>query len=41
MHGGGIKIDGKKADDPKVNISSYNDFVIQVGKRKFAKISFT
>ena len=41
ISGGGIKIDGEKVDDPKKNIRNLNKFVIQVGKRKFARIIFT
>ena len=35
---GGVKIDGKKISDVKQIISQGEQFVIQVGKRKFAKI---
>lgn len=38
--GGGVKINGEKVENPKKNISSLNEFIIQVGKRKFAKIIF-
>lgn len=35
---GGVKIDNKKADDPNATIHLKKGMVIQVGKRKFAKI---
>jgi len=35
---GAVKIDGEKVQDPKSRIDRANDFVLQVGKRKFAKI---
>lgn len=35
---GGVKINDKKADDPNETIHLKKDMVIQVGKRKFAKI---
>lgn len=35
---GGVKIDGEKISDTKKFISSNEQFVIQVGKRKFGKI---
>jgi len=38
IKGGGIKIDGKKIDNPKLVIEPGVNFVIQVGKRKFAQI---
>lgn len=38
INGGGVKIDGKKIDDPKLIIQSKIEIIIQVGKRKFAKI---
>lgn len=40
ISGGGVKINGEKVENPKKNISSLNEFIIQVGKRKFAKIIF-
>jgi tyrosyl-tRNA synthetase len=36
---GGVKINDKKVDDPGATIHLEKDMVIQVGKRKFAKIS--
>lgn len=35
---GGVKIDDKKVDDPNKTIKLKKDMVIQVGKRKFARI---
>ena len=35
---GAVKIDGEKIIDPKQLVSEANPFVLQVGKRKFAKI---
>jgi len=35
---GAVKIDGEKVSDPKVRIELDEDFVLQVGKRKFARI---
>jgi len=38
---GAVKIDGKKIDDTKLELSSGTTAVIQVGKRKFAKVTLT
>jgi tyrosyl-tRNA synthetase len=35
---GGIKIDGERVDDTKRRIAAGSTHVIQVGKRKFAKV---
>jgi tyrosyl-tRNA synthetase len=35
---GAVKIDGEKVEDPKLLIKEDKDFVLQVGKRKFARI---
>ncbi len=35
---GAVKIDGEKIEDPKVVIEEAEPFVLQVGKRKFARI---
>ena len=35
---GGVKIDGEKVSDTKQTVSQNEEFVIQVGKRKFGKI---
>ncbi|MBN2589935.1 MAG: tyrosine--tRNA ligase [Sedimentisphaerales bacterium] len=36
--GGGVTIDGNKVTDPNSQITPVNEMIIQVGKRKFAKI---
>jgi tyrosyl-tRNA synthetase len=36
--GGGVTIDGNKVTDPNLQITPANEMIIQVGKRKFAKI---
>ena len=35
---GGVKIDGEKVSDTKQTVAQNEQFVIQVGKRKFGKI---
>ena len=35
---GGVKIDGEKVIDTKKTVAQNEQFVIQVGKRKFGKI---
>ena len=35
---GGIKVDGVKIEDRNLEFSAPNDFVVQVGKRKFARV---
>lgn len=35
---GAVKINGEKISDPKMMVQEKDDFVLQVGKRKFAKI---
>ena len=35
---GAVKIDGQKIEDPKQLVSQTSVFVLQVGKRKFARI---
>jgi len=35
---GGVRIDGEKITDTTANISVENEFVLQVGKRKFVKV---
>ena len=35
---GGVKIDGEKVSDTKQTVAQSEQFVIQVGKRKFGKI---
>ena len=36
---GGVKIDGEKLDDPKKLIASGHTHILQVGKRKFARVT--
>ena len=36
---GGVKIDGEKLDDPKKLIASGHTLILQVGKRKFARVT--
>ena len=36
---GGVKIDGEKLDDPKKLIASGQTHILQVGKRKFARVT--
>lgn len=38
---GGVKIDGNKVEDRNVLIQKGSEYVVQVGKRKFAKVSLT
>lgn len=38
LQGGGVKIDGVKAEDPNLQIPVNSQHVYQVGKRKFAKV---
>ena len=38
---GGVKIDGNKVEDRNVLIQKGGEHVVQVGKRKFAKVSLT
>ncbi|QXP88468.1 tyrosine--tRNA ligase [Methylococcus capsulatus] len=38
---GGIKIDGERLEDPKCRMTAEGTHIIQVGKRKFAKIRLT
>jgi len=33
-----VSIDGKKADDPNAEITPRDDMIVQIGKRKFAKL---
>jgi tyrosyl-tRNA synthetase len=35
---GGVKVDGTKIENKTLTFSSGNDFVVQVGKRKFARV---
>ena len=37
---GGVKVNGEKIADENAEISCCGEFVIQVGKRRFAKVIF-
>lgn len=41
IKGGGVKIDGEKVIDDNLEINVTGQYVIQVGKRRFAKVNFT
>jgi tyrosyl-tRNA synthetase len=36
---GAVRIDGEKVSDPKTMIDGNNEYILQVGKRKFAKVT--
>ena len=38
IHQGGVRIDGEKVQDETLNLPIRDDFVLQVGKRKFVRI---
>jgi tyrosyl-tRNA synthetase len=37
---GGVKVNGEKVSDENVEIACCGEYIIQVGKRRFAKVSF-
>ena len=37
---GGVKIDGEKVSDENLEIACSGEYIIQVGKRRFAKVRF-
>jgi tyrosyl-tRNA synthetase len=39
IDGGGVRIDGEKVSDRSLVLASGAKFVIQVGKRKFARVT--
>lgn len=41
IKGGGVKIDGEKISDDNHELEANGSYVIQVGKRRFAKVVFT
>lgn len=41
IKGGGVKVNGEKVSDENLEIESPGEFIIQVGKRRFAKVLFT
>ena len=38
---GGVSIDGQKASDPNASVTPANGMIVQVGKRRFAKVTVT
>ncbi|WP_224985144.1 tyrosine--tRNA ligase [Geomonas agri] len=40
IQGGGVKVNGEKISDENLEIACSGEYVIQVGKRRFAKVSF-
>ena len=40
IQGGGVKVNGEKIADENMEIASTGEYVIQVGKRRFAKVRF-
>ncbi|GFO66238.1 tyrosine--tRNA ligase [Geomonas paludis] len=40
IQGGGVKINGEKISDENLEIACSGEYIIQVGKRRFAKVSF-
>jgi tyrosyl-tRNA synthetase len=38
---GGVKLDGEKVSDKTLKLGSGGPFVLQVGKRKFARVTIT
>jgi tyrosyl-tRNA synthetase len=40
IKGGGVKINGEKVSDENLEIETAGQYVVQVGKRRFAKINF-
>jgi len=40
IKGGGVKVNGDKVSDENLEIESSGEYVVQVGKRRFAKIKF-
>ncbi|HXC92438.1 MAG TPA: S4 domain-containing protein, partial [Geobacteraceae bacterium] len=41
IKGGGVKVNGEKANDENLEIDSSGEYIVQVGKRRFAKVIFT
>lgn len=39
IDGGGVKADGEKIEDKKLQLAAGATLVLQVGKRKFAKVT--
>ena len=40
IQGGGVKVDGEKINDENLEIPSAGQVILQVGKRRFAKVAF-
>ncbi|MBJ6752035.1 tyrosine--tRNA ligase [Geomonas anaerohicana] len=40
IQGGGVKVNGEKISDENLEIACNGEYIIQVGKRRFAKVSF-
>ena len=40
IQGGGVKVNGEKVSDENLEIACSGEYVIQVGKRRFAKVKF-
>ena len=38
---GGVKVDGEKVGDKAARLATGATYIIQVGKRKFAKVTLT
>jgi tyrosyl-tRNA synthetase len=38
---GGVKVDGEKVAEPKLALKGGATYILQVGKRKFAKVRLT
>ena len=41
IKGGGVRVNGEKVADENLEINGSGDYTIQVGKRRFARVSFT
>lgn len=41
IDGGGVRLDGEKVDDRGLHLAAGSTFVLQVGKRKFARVTLT
>lgn len=41
IKGGGVKVNGEKVNDENLEIDSTGEYIVQVGKRRFAKVIFT
>ena len=41
IQGGGVKVDGEKVADGNLELACKGEYVIQVGKRRFARVTFS